>query len=92
MSEKVRLKTKNDTQYYYSIIELESGEMEFGENKMEYFDKNQIHLEDGDYPKEWFEQVIIAASIVPPGEPTPITHYRGMQLKKEYRKYNSKDK
>ncbi|GEM67607.1 hypothetical protein SMI01S_12130 [Sphingobacterium mizutaii NBRC 14946 = DSM 11724] len=87
MAEKIRLKTINNKQYYYTLVALNPGEMEIGECNMEYFDKNQIHLEDGDYPEEWFEQVILAAHIVPPGEPIPITHYRGMQLKKEYRKY-----
>ncbi len=57
------------------------------ENQMEYFDDNEVPLDDGDYPYEHFEQVAIAASIVAPGEPTPITHYRGVKLKKECRRY-----
>ncbi|WP_286860072.1 MULTISPECIES: hypothetical protein [Sphingobacterium] len=54
---------------------------------MEYFNRNEIQLKDGDYPVSMFEEVIVAAPVIRQGDPLPIITYRGMQLKKEFRKY-----
>ena len=76
-------------------LELKDSEGEYYEFKsspyeMEYFDENEIPLEDGDYSASMFEQVILAAPVVQHGDPTPIITYRGMQLKEEFRKYRKK--
>ena len=78
--------TQSGSQMAYEVIPVIDASV--FERQMEYFDDNEVPLEDGDYPYEHFEQVAIAASIVAPGEPTPITHYRGVKLKKEYRRYS----
>lgn len=84
----IRLKTtRNNKQKAFEVIPGINSEL--FECEMEYFDDNEMHLPDGDYPYENFEPVIIAASIVSPGEPTPVTNYRGVKLKKEHRRYNS---
>jgi len=83
----IRLKTtRNNKQKAFEVTPgIDSSVFE---RDMEY-DENEIRLSDGDYPYENFESVIVAASIVSPGEPTPVTNYRGVKLKKEHRRYNS---
>lgn len=85
----MRLKTMRDNKQ--KAFEIIPGiDVELFERDMEYFDDNEMQLPDGDYPHENFESVLIAAFIAPPGEPTPVTNYRGVKLKQEHRRYNSK--
>jgi|SRR5690606_7648754 len=91
----IRIKTLCDGKQKGTRVifhEMEDGdynEFPFGEYNIEYFDEYQIRLEDGDYPESMFEQVIPMASIVAPGEPTPISTYRGLEIKKQFRKYKN---
>lgn len=77
-----------------TFLKMEHGdyhEFPFGEYNIEYFEDDQIHLEDGDYPESMFEQVIPMASVVAPGDPIPISTYRGLKIKKEFRKYRNQE-
>lgn len=72
------------------FLEMEEGgiqEFKFGEYDIEYFEENQLHLENGDYPESMFDQVVLMASVVAPDDPIPICNYRGLEVKKEFRKY-----
>ncbi len=76
------IKLKDSTDEY---LDLSSSPFE-----MEYFDENEVHLPDGDYPYSMFEQVIPAAHVIRPEDSLPLITYRGMKLKKEFIKYREK--
>lgn len=88
----VRVSTESDGKQYGVMIDyipMDDGQLyhlESGKYNIEYFDENQIKLDDGDYPKSLFEQVVPMASIIHPGDSIPISHYRGLEIKKEFRK------
>ncbi|TDQ79759.1 hypothetical protein [Sphingobacterium yanglingense] len=78
-----------------TFLKMEHGEdyheFPFGEYNIEYFEDDQIHLEDAEYPESMFEQVIPMASVVAPADPIPISTYRGLKIKKEFRKYRNQE-
>ncbi|MEJ5144863.1 hypothetical protein [Sphingobacterium sp. MYb388] len=89
----VRVNTESNGKQFGIMIDyipMEDGQLyqlESRKYNIEYFDKNQIKLDDGEYPKSMFDQVVPMASIVLPGDPIPISHYRGLKIKKEFIKY-----
>ena len=93
----IRIKTLRDGKQKGTMVifhETEGGyyhEFPFGEYNIEYFDNHQIRLEDGDYPESMFDPVFLAASLVAPGSAIPTSNYRGLQIKKEHRKYKDQE-
>lgn len=93
----IRIRTLSDVKQIgvrITFLRMEYGgyqEFPFGEYNIEYFDDNQILLEDGEYLESMFEQVIPMAFVVAPGDPIPISTYRGLKIKKEFRKYRNKE-
>lgn len=93
----IRIKTLSDEKQKGTMVmfhEMKDGnynEFSFGEYSIEYFDKQQVRLEDGDYPESMFDPVFLAASLVAPGSAIPTSNYRGLQIKEEHRKYKDQE-